>query len=106
MAKVIFLQDLWIEYYGVMQLSAILKRNGHDTEILFDDKENILKKVKKVKPDLIAYSIMSMQWNWTKSISSFLKQNDEQTSAFGLSQKSRPPVFFVFCVDYDISNVR
>ena len=60
MAKVIFLQDLWIEYYGVMQLSAILKKNGHDTEILFDDKENILEKVKKVKLDLIAYSIMSM----------------------------------------------
>ena len=61
-----------------MQLSAILKKNGHDTEILFDDKENILEKVKKVKPDLIAYSIMSMQWNWTKSISSFLKQNGIQ----------------------------
>ena len=40
MAKVLFLQDLWIEYYGVMQISAVLKKHGHDTSILFDD-ENI-----------------------------------------------------------------
>ena len=35
MAKVLFLQDVWIEYYGVMQLSSLLKKHGHDTDILF-----------------------------------------------------------------------
>ena len=39
MAKVLFLQDVWIEYYGVMQLSALLKRNGHSTDILFAGEE-------------------------------------------------------------------
>ena len=79
MAKVIFLQNLWIEYYGVMQLSAVLKKHGHETDIIFDNEEIALKKIKKAKPDLIAYSIMSMQWNWVKSISSFLKQNGIQS---------------------------
>ncbi len=75
MAKVLFLQDLWIEYYGVMQLSAVLKKHGHDTSILFDDEEKAVEEIKKIKPDLIAYSIMSMQWNWLKSMSTFIKKN-------------------------------
>ena len=44
MAKVLFLQDVWIEYYGVMQLSALLKKNGHNTNILFVSEEKQLKR--------------------------------------------------------------
>ena len=47
MAKVVFLQNLWIEYYGVMQLSAVLKKHGHETDILFDNKEIVLEKPTK-----------------------------------------------------------
>ena len=79
MAKVLFLQDLWIEYYGVMQLSAVLKKHGHNVDILFDSQINTLKAIKKIKPDLIAYSLMSMQWDWAKSMSTFLKQNGIQS---------------------------
>ena len=35
MAKVLFLQDVWIEYYGVMQVSSLLKKYNHETDILF-----------------------------------------------------------------------
>ena len=79
MAKVLFLQDVWIEYYGVMQLSAVLKKHGHIVDIFFDSKINTLKEIKKTKPDLIAYSLMSMQWDWAKSMSVFLKQNGVQS---------------------------
>ena len=78
MAKVLFLQDVWIEYYGVMQLSALLKKNGHKTDILFASEESAVEEVKKIKPDLIAYSCMSVQWNWLKSMSTFLKKNGIQ----------------------------
>ena len=78
MAKVLFLQDIWIEYYGIMQLSALLKKNGHNTDILFASEENAVKEIKKIKPDLIAYSCMSIQWNWLKSMSTFLKKNGIQ----------------------------
>jgi hypothetical protein len=74
MAKVLFLQDVWIEYYGVMQLSALLKKNGHSTNILFASEENAVQEIKKIKPDLIAYSCMSIQWNWLKSMTTFLKK--------------------------------
>ena len=78
MAKILFLQDVWIEYYGVMQLSALLKKNGHNTDILFASEENAVKEIKRIKPDLIAYSCMSIQWNWLKSMSTFLKKNGIQ----------------------------
>ena len=74
MAKVLFLQDVWLEYYGLMQLSALLKKNGHTTDILFASEENTLEAIKRSNPDLIAYSLMSIQWNWLKSMSTFLKK--------------------------------
>ena len=79
MAKVLFLQDVWIEYYGLMQLSGLLKRHGHTTEVLFASEESSLKSIKEKKPDLIAYSCMTIQWNWLKSMSSFLKKNGIST---------------------------
>ena len=75
MAKVLFLQDVWIEYYGVMQLSGTLKKHGHETDIIFADRQTTLEEVKKIKPDLIAYSLMSVQWTWAKSMSKYLKDN-------------------------------
>ena len=45
MAKVLFLQNLWIEYYGVMQLSAVLKKHGHNVDVLFDSQINTLKDI-------------------------------------------------------------
>ena len=59
MAKVLFLQDVWIEYYGLMQLSGLLKRHGHEIDILFASEENTLKEIEKLKPDLIAMGIKS-----------------------------------------------
>ena len=79
MAKVLFLQDVWIEYYGLMQLSSLLKKHGHVTDILFASEENTLEAVKRSNPDLIAYSLMSIQWNWLKSMSTFLKKNGIKT---------------------------
>ena len=78
MAKVLFLQDIWIEYYGIMQLSALLKKNGHSTDILFASEEKAVEVIKKTKPDLIAYSCMSIQWHWLKAMSTFLKKNGIQ----------------------------
>ena len=55
MAKVLFLQDVWIEYYGVMQLSALLKKNGHNTDILFASEENAVEEIRKIKPDYVVH---------------------------------------------------
>ena len=57
MAKILFLQDILFEFIGPMQLSAILKAKGHKTDLLVWTKEkDLIKKIKQIKPDLIAFS--------------------------------------------------
>ncbi len=79
MAKILFLQNIWIEFYGVMQLSALLKKNGHEVDILFENDENTVSYIEETKPDLIAYSAMSIQWQWIKTLSSYLKEQGIKT---------------------------
>jgi anaerobic magnesium-protoporphyrin IX monomethyl ester cyclase len=75
MAKVLWVQNLWIEFYGIMTISALLKERGHQSEILFGSVEEIIKTVHSYKPDCIAFSCMTVQWKWAKGIISALKQS-------------------------------
>ncbi len=75
MAKIAFLQNLWLEWYGVMCLSSALKKEGHDTE-LFIGRKNIIKELKRYKPDIFAISIMNTQFEWLKDIVSILRKNN------------------------------
>ena len=38
MARVLWVQNLWLEYYGVMVISSRLKERGHQLEIVFGSK--------------------------------------------------------------------
>ncbi|MCJ7813140.1 radical SAM protein [bacterium] len=60
--KVMFIvNDLGInEPFGPMILSAILKQKGHETILGVIQKEDVIKKVLSWKPDLLAYSLMSV----------------------------------------------
>ena len=49
MAKILFLQDIWIEYYGIMQLSSLLKKNGHSTDILFASEEKAVEEIRSAR---------------------------------------------------------
>jgi anaerobic magnesium-protoporphyrin IX monomethyl ester cyclase len=79
MARVLWLQNLWIEFYGVMQISAVLKRGGHDCDIVFDGKEGIVEAIDAYRPDLIAFSCMSVQWSWAKEVSAYIKSRGINT---------------------------
>jgi anaerobic magnesium-protoporphyrin IX monomethyl ester cyclase len=60
MTKILFLQDVLFDYMGPMQLSAILKNNGHETDLLvWEEEKDFMNKVKEINPDLIAFSTMS-----------------------------------------------
>ncbi len=79
MVFVVFVQDIWYEFLGVMYLSAILKKNGHKTEIIFGNKKSILQQIKKLKPDLIMFSSMTLQHKWVSEVSLFLKKRGIKT---------------------------
>ena len=75
MARVLWVQNLWMEFYGVMVVSALLKEHGHQSEILFGSKEEIVESIYRDQPTCIAFSCMTVQWKWAKEISTFIKQS-------------------------------
>ncbi|MEW5691661.1 MAG: radical SAM protein [Candidatus Hydrogenedentota bacterium] len=46
----------FIDPQGIMQLSAIAKKKGHSTYLGILTRENVLDKIKKLKPDILCYS--------------------------------------------------
>ena len=41
---------------GIMYLSAILKKNGHDVKLVETETKDLCRKIKELSPDVIAYS--------------------------------------------------
>jgi radical SAM superfamily enzyme YgiQ (UPF0313 family) len=55
--KVLFIQNFLQAYYGVMSISAVLKSQGHETEVLIVNKEkDIPKTIKEFAPDVVGFS--------------------------------------------------
>jgi anaerobic magnesium-protoporphyrin IX monomethyl ester cyclase len=74
-AKVAFLQNIWFEWLGVMYLSAVLKKRGHDTDIFIGGREKILCDLKSYDPDVIAVSLMGIQNEWLKDVAVALRSS-------------------------------
>ncbi len=81
--KVMFIvNDLGInEPFGPMILSAILKKKGHETILGVIQKEDVIKKVLSWKPDLLAYSMMSVDMADMQKLNQSLR---EKTKIFTL----------------------
>ena len=50
------------ERLGIMTLSSVLKKHGHEVDLTLTEElseEEIVQKVKKFKPSVLAYSIMT-----------------------------------------------
>jgi anaerobic magnesium-protoporphyrin IX monomethyl ester cyclase len=58
MANILFLQDVLFEFIGPMQMSAMLKKGGHNTKLLiWTQEKDVWEEVKKISPDIIAFSV-------------------------------------------------
>ena len=73
MTKILFVQNLWVEYYGVMVLSSVLKKHSHECDLIIGNTSDIKKRVKSYNPDIVAFSAMHMQTEWFNSISKLIK---------------------------------
>jgi radical SAM superfamily enzyme YgiQ (UPF0313 family) len=84
MAKVVFIQDIVYEYFGVMYLSAYLKKHGHrcDVVIEFADK-NWLQTVEQHQPDIIAFSVLTGSYKWALERATLLKARLNKPIIFG-----------------------
>jgi len=72
-------ESLAIEY-----LSAVLKRGGHETDLILSHDEEksfnkrLIEKIKRFNPDFIFFSIMTDDYLWASKTSQFIKENFEK----------------------------
>lgn len=64
----------FIDPQGIMQLSAIAKVNGYETFLGILTRENIFKKIEKIKPRLIAYSATTGEHKYYLRINEEIKK--------------------------------
>lgn len=71
------------EPLGIMYLSSILKKQGHDVRGVMTEKENIFDVVKDFQPDIIGYSAMTCEKVRTLEINDQLKRENKFFSIIG-----------------------
>ena len=74
MAKILFIQNWMLEYPGTMSLSAFLKQRGFKVEMLItSDTMALIKEIKKIDPDLIAFNCPTTELNWVLNTAKKIK---------------------------------
>ena len=60
-----------------MYISSVLKAHGHSCDLILSNHsaENILKPIKEFHPDIIGFSVMTVNQNSTLKLATFLKKN-------------------------------
>jgi len=71
------------EPLGIMYLSSVLKKHGHDARGIMTEKENIFEVVKEFGPDVIGYSSMTCEKVKTFEINNKLKEQNNFFSIIG-----------------------
>lgn len=81
--KIYFLQEFVYEYFGPMSISAVLKKHGHNVEMIVPDEEKgWLDKIGDA--ELIAFSCMTSTHKWAlKTAKEIKKRYDTTPTIFG-----------------------
>lgn len=74
MAKVAFVQFLFMHILGPMHLSAVLKTKGYKCVMVIGDEKHILCKLKDEKPDIIAFSATANEKRWVIHMAGQIKK--------------------------------
>ncbi len=84
MTKVLFIQDILFEFIGPMQISAVLKKEGHTCDLLIvSEEKNLIKKIKEINPDIVAFSVMTGSHRTLIDIANKIKKELNVLTVFG-----------------------
>lgn len=85
MARIAFVQNIAFEYLGVMHLSAVLKKAGHEVEVflLEQSEQSLVRQVLDFEPSIVAFSCTTGVHHWAISFASLLKQARPTLTIFG-----------------------
>lgn len=83
MAKILFLQEIWFEFEGVMQLSATLKNAGHQVDVIIGkDWDTMYPEIKAYDPDIIAMSMITSYRQYALNMARKVKESDLKAIIF------------------------
>jgi len=100
--RILFIQQDVFKNYGTMLLSGILKKNGHECDILIDALErDLMKKIKLINPDIIGFSITSSIYSWMKETAKKIKSNFNKPIIVG----GPHPTFFPELINEDFIDI-
>jgi radical SAM superfamily enzyme YgiQ (UPF0313 family) len=74
MARVLFLQKVWSENLGPMLLSSVIARHGHTAELRIGAKPPDRSTLRRLAPDLVAFSITTGTHLWAFDIAARVKE--------------------------------
>jgi len=74
--KIAILQKVPFEYIGVMSISAVIRKLGHEHEVFISDidKVHLSENVRSYSPDIIGFSLMSTDYKWFTEQLSWLRK--------------------------------
>lgn len=82
--KFLFIQKDIFKCYGIMMLSACLKKHGFDTDILIDSFEkDIIKQIKLIDPVVICFSATVADYRWLLKTAELIKNNTNKKIVVG-----------------------
>ncbi len=72
--KILFLQNIWREYFGFMHLASVLRQHHHAVDVrIFQNAEKAAKTVDEFKPDLVGFSFTNCEQQWVLDVASLIK---------------------------------
>jgi anaerobic magnesium-protoporphyrin IX monomethyl ester cyclase len=84
MAKIVFVQDIVYEYFGVMYISSYVKKHGHECDVIIEYAErDWLKSLKASNPDIVAFSVLTGSYKWALERSRMIKKAMDVPIIFG-----------------------
>jgi anaerobic magnesium-protoporphyrin IX monomethyl ester cyclase len=96
MARIVFVQNIWYEYLGVMYISAMLKKHGHFTDVVIADKsKDIIRELKSIRPDIVAFPCLTSAYQWNLSIAKDIKKDLSCLILFGGIHPTASPEIIV-----------
>lgn len=91
MARLLFLQNIDYEFLGPMYVSSMARDGGHDVRLeLGSDCDDFAPVIRALRPDLVAFSIMSGSHHWARDLAREIKHRYGLPSIFGGAH----PTFF------------
>lgn len=73
--KITFVQNFLGPHFGIMYISAVLRQNGHSTDVLIEGlHKEIVKDVCETKPDIVGFTCITGEHRWVEKLAAEIKK--------------------------------